>query len=282
MRNAVVVFAEVSGLTLRNCTFSGGYYESAVRGSTTDMLVENNIFEERHWYGGPIQIDDRHPVSGKIHYNFFTYSPGSSSKVDDFNQSGLGFDAIGLITSKLPGELLIQHNTFAWESVDAINDYDNRAQTAAIHVKEFPGLKGDNLKIKDNIFYGYQTVEKDDDNKKAPLLNIEGKHGGALDFDGEDDFATFTHPELVFGEQGTLAFWVYLYDTGKRNTLLLGPQGEGYAARNERTANDKSFEFQINDSGKAFFYPNYSDHISGGKPSYSAIPPSKYLRSGVT
>ena len=265
VRSAIVIYSEVSGLTIQGCIFSGGYYESVLRGGATNLLVENNTFEQRHWYGGSIHFDDRYPVSGKIRHNFFIFTPGSTKSTGDFNQSGLGFDAIGIFSSKLPAELLIQFNTFAWESVDAINDYDNRAQTAAIHVKEFPELNGGNLNIKDNIFYGYQTVEKDDDHKKAPLLNVPGKHGGALDFDGEDDFATFAHPDLNIGSEGTLAFWVYLYDTSKRNTLLLGPQGEGFAARNERTANDKAFEFQLNDEGKAFFYPNYSDHISGGE-----------------
>ena len=32
VRNAIVVFEEVSGLTIQNCIFSGGYYESALRG----------------------------------------------------------------------------------------------------------------------------------------------------------------------------------------------------------------------------------------------------------
>ena len=56
---------------------------------------------------------------------------------------------------------------------------------------------------------------------------------------------------------------VNLYDTSKRNTILLGPQGEGLAAYNLRTAGDKAFEFQIDDDGQPFFYPNYSDSISG-------------------
>ena len=226
IRSAVVVYEQVSNLTIRNCIFSGGYYESAIRGGALNIILENNQFTQSHWYGGPLHFDDRFSLSGKISYNYFTYAPGTLNGADDFNQSGLGFNAIGIYTSKLDDQLLIQHNTFSWESVDATNDYENRAQTAAIYVKDFPGLNGSRLVIKDNIFAGYQTVEKDDDHKKAPWKNQPGKFGQALDFDGEDDFATFLSPDLAFGDKGTLAFWVNLYDTSKRNTILLGPQGE--------------------------------------------------------
>ncbi len=164
----------------------------------------------------------------------------------------------------MPAQLLIQHNTFSWESADYVNDYGNRPQVSAIHVKEFPGLQSQNLVIKDNIFFGYQTIEKDDGFKKAPLINKTGKYGGAIEFDGDDDFATFIHPQFDFGSKGTLSMWAYLYNINKRNTLLLGPQGENLAAANTRNANDKSFEFQVNDRGAAFFYPNYSDHVGGG------------------
>ena len=87
--------------------------------------------------------------------------------------------------------------------VDATNDYENRAQAAAVY-QRISWIEWIRLVIKDNIFAGYQTVEKDDDHKKtAGKISLESLD--ELDFDGEDDFAAFLS-QIWPLEKGTLAF----------------------------------------------------------------------------
>ena len=259
IRSGIVVFDDVSNFTLSNSTIQGYYYEAFMRGGVTNLNITNNIFDQGQWYGGCLYFDDRHSVSGTISFNYFVYTPGTNNHPEDFNQSGLGFDTIAIFSSKLPQELLIQNNTFAWESVDQSNDHNIRGQVTAIHVKEFVGLQASNLNIKDNIFFGYETVVQDSGLKQRPIFHPTGKFGGALEFDGEQAYATFLHPDEEFGTRGSWSMWLKVANENKRNTLILGPQGENFAARNLRNANDKSFEFSINDEAQAFFYPNYSD-----------------------
>lgn len=259
IRSGIVVYDNVSDFTLTNSTIQGYYYEPFMRGGVQNLTIENNTFEQSQWYGGCMYFDDRHAVSGSIKFNYFVYTPGTAAHPEDFNQSGLGFDTIAIFSSQMPSELLIQHNTFAWESVDQSNDHNIRGQATAIHVKEFPGLQSENLNILDNIFYGYETIVQDGGLKQRPVFHPTGKHGGALEFDGEQAFASFLHPTFEFGTRGSLSMWVKVSNENKRNTLLLGPQGENLAAWNLRNANDKSFEFSINNNAEVFFYPNYSD-----------------------
>ncbi|TWU03603.1 LamG-like jellyroll fold domain-containing protein [Neorhodopirellula pilleata] len=56
----------------------------------------------------------------------------------------------------------------------------------------------------------------------------QGVFGGALSFDGADDFATFQDPTFDVGEGGTLNFWVQMDNTGTRNQFFEGPENSGF------------------------------------------------------
>jgi hypothetical protein len=55
-----------------------------------------------------------------------------------------------------------------------------------------------------------------------------GQFGGALEFDGKDDFATFKDPNFDVGEKGTISFWVRMDNTARRNQFLEGPGNGGF------------------------------------------------------
>ncbi|WP_417391015.1 choice-of-anchor D domain-containing protein [Gimesia sp.] len=68
-----------------------------------------------------------------------------------------------------------------------------------------------------------------------------GQFGGALEFDGIDDFATFQDATFDVGETGTLNFWVNMQDQSRRNQFFEG-------------LDDLGFEFQYREnSGGQFF-----------------------------
>uniref|UniRef100_UPI003A91A19C LamG-like jellyroll fold domain-containing protein n=1 Tax=Gimesia sp. TaxID=2024833 RepID=UPI003A91A19C len=89
-----------------------------------------------------------------------------------------------------------------------------------------------------------------------------GKFGGALEFDGVDDFATFQSENFDVGETGTLNFWVNMDDQSRRNQFFEGLDGVG-------------FEFQYREnSGGQFFgtmeritNPDYNFVIQSGNAS---------------
>lgn len=81
----------------------------------------------------------------------------------------------------------------------------------------------------------------------------EGGHfGGALEFDGVDDVATFTgDADFDIGETGTLSFWVYMDDTTRRNTFVQSDStfpGSGM-----------EFEYRPNGGGEVYAYLNKTD-----------------------
>ncbi|MCA9022853.1 MAG: LamG domain-containing protein, partial [Planctomycetaceae bacterium] len=68
-----------------------------------------------------------------------------------------------------------------------------------------------------------------------------GVFGGALEFDGIDDFATFQDVSFDVGYQGTLNFWVKMDDTGRRNQLFEGPENGGM-----------EFQYRTNSGGQFY------------------------------
>ncbi|MGC3966390.1 MAG: LamG domain-containing protein [Pirellulales bacterium] len=55
-----------------------------------------------------------------------------------------------------------------------------------------------------------------------------GKFGGALEFDGVDDYAWFQDLLFNVGSAGTLSFWVQMDDASKRNQFFEGPGDAGF------------------------------------------------------
>ncbi|WP_417394712.1 LamG-like jellyroll fold domain-containing protein, partial [Gimesia chilikensis] len=90
-----------------------------------------------------------------------------------------------------------------------------------------------------------------------------GRFGGALEFDGIDDFATFQDPSFDVGAQGTLNFWVNMDDVGRRNQFFEGPGDAGL-----------EFQYRTN-SGGQFFGRAQDDGeyviSSGGDSAYQGV-----------
>ena len=61
--------------------------------------------------------------------------------------------------------------------------------------------------------------------------------------------------DFDFGSKGTLSLWVQFLDLDLKNTLVVGPIGEGLAQKNSREAMDKSFDFQVKEGGQPSFIP---------------------------
>ena len=76
----------------------------------------------------------------------------------------------------------------------------------------------------------------------------QGQFGGALEFDGADDFATFQDASFDVGEKGTLNVWVKMDDVGKRNQLFEGPDDSGM-----------EFQFRNNSGGQMYGRANAAD-----------------------
>jgi hypothetical protein len=68
-----------------------------------------------------------------------------------------------------------------------------------------------------------------------------GQFGGALEFDGRDDFATFQDPAFDVGEMGTINFWVRMDNTARRNQFLEGPGNSGFEV-----------QYRTNSSGQVY------------------------------
>lgn len=71
-----------------------------------------------------------------------------------------------------------------------------------------------------------------------------GQFGGALEFDGVDDFATFQDATFDVGETGTLNFWVNMQDQSRRNQFFEGLDGLGF-----------EFQYRENSGGQFFGSP---------------------------
>ncbi|MCO6454870.1 MAG: hypothetical protein J5I93_06190, partial [Pirellulaceae bacterium] len=83
-----------------------------------------------------------------------------------------------------------------------------------------------------------------------------GQFGGALKFDGIDDFAFFQDPAFDVGEQGTLNFWVNMDNQSRRNQFFEGPGNSGF-----------EFQYRSNSGGQFFGTPNSGNDFviqSGG------------------
>ncbi|MCL4205578.1 MAG: hypothetical protein KJ000_24115 [Pirellulaceae bacterium] len=66
--------------------------------------------------------------------------------------------------------------------------------------------------------------------------------GGALEFDGLTNYATFSDPDFDIGTNGSLALWVKLDQVGRQQTLIHG-----------------ALEVQIDASNRIYFYTNKAD-----------------------
>ncbi|AMV19036.1 beta strand repeat-containing protein [Planctomyces sp. SH-PL14] len=152
--------------------------------------------------------------------------------------------------SILPGE---------WDSIPAALDTGARPDDTSIVVlrwqfNEAPGsIVTDDASENDYDGSLLDTTQGPQFTTQQNSAQPEGGHfGGALEFDGIDDVATFTgDADFDIGETGTLSFWVYMDDTTRRNTFVQSDStfpGSGM-----------EFEYRPNGGGEVYAYLNKTD-----------------------
>ncbi|HET6425096.1 MAG TPA: choice-of-anchor D domain-containing protein, partial [Planctomycetaceae bacterium] len=229
MRVAIYVggSGNADNLTVTDSLFSGTYYRATIRGGAEGMTITGNRFEELHYAGSDaiseayssIYMEYAGNVSGVISGNYFaagvvnTIVPNVNNSVHTItNWRTVG--AAGLTVS---------HNTFDLQDGDLLSD--NGFVPVAFYSD--PVLAQANpITVKDNIFrgYSYTGVQPTNAPQFRPGL---GQFGGALEFDGVNDFGTFNFGSNELGDQGTISLWVKMDNTGRRNQILEGPGNGG-------------------------------------------------------
>ncbi|WP_197998939.1 LamG-like jellyroll fold domain-containing protein, partial [Gimesia aquarii] len=244
---SAVIFAGADNLEVSDSIFEGKFGRAAIRdgsgGAGENFLITRNEFRADHFRWGPISIGPQGSggssgaYSGEISFNYFGngLEPGSFQEEGDQNYT---------VTITNPGitaaGLDIIHNTFDWQDSAVTNGDGNFGQPGGIFFDPSISLAPNSVDISDNIFSGF-TFDGPQPNND-PLWNTAGgQFGGALEFDGVDDFGIFQSALFDVGTAGTLNFWVNMHDQSQRNQFFEG-------------LNSAGFEFQFRDnSGGQFF-----------------------------
>lgn len=226
--------------TITNSIFTGTYFRAAIRGAGERMLISHNRFEESHYWYSPIYMEYGAPTSGEISFNYFVSRVGVNNTSQGlFKSDGTGLHAItNLQPNRTTADgLHIFHNTFHFQDADLVNQLGNRPVPEAIHIAPLLPASGP-IVIRDNIFQGYTYTGPQPTGD--PLWQPSGGIiGGALEFDGVDDFGWFIDPNLEIGNSGSLSLWVKLDELGRQQTLVHG-----------------ALEVQIDGSNRIYFYAN--------------------------
>ena len=205
----------------------------------TNFLITRNEFREDHFRWGPISFGPQdltayhNSFSGVVSFNYFANGLGTNFQaLGDMNYTiTVTNNAITGITG-IPGlaeftgrGLVIDHNTFDWNDSNQTNLNGVYAQPVGVYIAPTVTTNTNLITIQDNIFNNFAFTGPQP-GTVDPLWISGGKFGGALEFDGVDDFATFMDPSFEVGSQGTLSFWANLQNVSKRNQLFEGP-GDG-------------------------------------------------------
>lgn len=246
---SAVVFEGADYLEVSDSIFQGTYGRGTIRdgdgGSGEHFLITRNQFLEDNYRWGPIAIGpqgtfgdpNNQAFSGEISYNYFA----NGLEAGAFQEAGDQNYTVTITNQGMTADGLdILHNTFIWKDSLTTNGDGNYAQPAGIFIDPnltiAPGL----VNISDNIFDGFEYGGPQGLTEPA-FDETGGQFGGALVFDGVDDFATFQDPSFDVGYQGTLSFWVFMNNTGKRNEFFEGPDNAGL-----------EFQYRTNGSGQFF------------------------------
>lgn len=228
-------------LEISDCLFDGTYGRGGIRGAAEHFLITRNQFMGTHYEDSTIYIEWGDPWSGVISYNYFKVNVADGWFNGDYKHSAIGVVAGGITSDGLQ----VIHNTFDWAGKNVQNSNGDYAMPFGVYFDPVLAVPDDKLIIKDNIFANFDYAGNDSpEPPAAPLWHpTEGVFGGALEFDGVDDYAWFKDAAFDVGATGTLVLWVKRNGTGARHMIGAGPDGLG-------------LEFQIRHSDEPYFYPN--------------------------
>ncbi|WP_298867210.1 LamG-like jellyroll fold domain-containing protein, partial [uncultured Gimesia sp.] len=250
---SAVVFAGADNLEVSDSIFEGKFGRAAIRdgsgGSGENFLITRNEFRADHFRWGPIAIGpqgtfgdpNNFAFSGVISFNYF----GNGLEAGSFQEAGDQNYTITITNGGMTNDGIdIIHNSFDWQDSATTNGNGIFAQPGGIFFDPALAVPVGTVNITDNIFNGftYDGPQPTTD----PLWNpAGGVYGGALEFDGVDDFGLFQDVKFDVGEAGTLSFWVNMDDQGKRNQFFEGPNNGGM-----------EFQYRSNSGGQFFGSPS--------------------------
>ncbi|WP_197997539.1 cadherin domain-containing protein, partial [Gimesia panareensis] len=253
---SAVVFEGANNLEVSDSIFEGNYGRAAIRdgdyGSGENFLITRNEFRETHFRWGPIAIGpqgtygdpNNYAFSGEISFNYF----GNGLEAGAFQEAGDQNYTVTITNRGMTADGIdINHNTFDWQDSSTTNGNGIYAQPGGVYFDPSLAVPVNSVNITNNIFNGfsYEGPQPTTD----PLWHpADGVFGGALEFDGVDDFGIFQSANFDVGESGTLSFWVNMDDQGRRNQFFEGPNNGGM-----------EFQYRTNGNGQFFGSPNRND-----------------------
>ncbi|MEQ8854305.1 LamG-like jellyroll fold domain-containing protein [Gimesia sp.] len=254
---SAVVFEGANNLEVSDSIFEGNYGRAAIRdgdgGSGENFLITRNEFRENHFRWGPIAIGpqgtfgdpNNHAFSGEISFNYF----GNGLEAGAFQEAGDQNYTVTITNRGMTADGIdVNHNTFDWQDSSTTNSNGIYAQPGGIYFDPSLAVPANSVNITNNIFNGF-SYEGPQPSATTPAWDpTGGVFGGALEFDGVDDFGLFQSANFDVGESGTLSFWVNMDDQGRRNQFFEGPNNGGM-----------EFQYRTNGGGQFFGSPNRND-----------------------
>ncbi|MEQ8855829.1 LamG-like jellyroll fold domain-containing protein, partial [Gimesia sp.] len=254
---SAVVFEGADYLEVSDSVFEGKFGRAAIRdgdsGSGEHFLITRNEFREDHYRWGPISIGpqgtfndpNNQAFSGEISFNYFNNGLEAGAFQEEGDQN---YTIIVTNQGMTADGLDIIHNTFVWEDAATVNQLGNYAQAGGVYFDPALPVAPGEVNITDNIFDGY-TYQGPQPSTDPLWQTAGGVFGGALEFDGTDDYAFFQDPAFDVGTAGTLSFWINMHDTSRRNMFFEGLNGVG-------------FEFQYREDSGGQFYGSPERDVS--------------------
>ena len=233
------------GLEVSDSVFEGRWGRAAIRdgdaGSGQNILITRNEFREDHFRWGPISIGPQDSAgtpnnfafSGEISFNYF----GNGLDTLDFQSLGNQNYTVTIMNQGLTATGLdIVHNTFDWNDSTETNANGVYAQPAGVYITPSLTQNTNQILIQDNIFNNFAYAGPQPGSTDPLWRPTGGVFGGALEFDGADDFGVWQSSLFDVGTAGTLNFWVQMHDTTRRNQFFEGPGNAGFEMQYRTTS----------------------------------------------
>ncbi|MCA9052482.1 MAG: autotransporter-associated beta strand repeat-containing protein, partial [Planctomycetaceae bacterium] len=243
---SAIILEGTDGTVISDSIFAGNWGRAAIRDGTgasaTNFLITGNEFREVHYRWGPISFGPQdnsnatNPYSGVVSFNYFGNGLDTDFQSEGNRNYTIGItnNGISLITgiAGLPeytGQgLVFDHNTFDWNDSNQVNSNGINAIPVGIHFDDSVTVNADKILIQDNIFNNFSYAGPQPGVADPLWTPGGGVFGGALEFDGVDDFGVWQSPLFDVGTAGTLNFWVQMDNTGRRNQFFEGPDNAGF------------------------------------------------------
>ncbi|QDV70821.1 hypothetical protein Poly24_45540 [Rosistilla carotiformis] len=244
---SAIVFETADHLEVSDSIFEGRWGRATIRdgadGSGENFLITRNEFREDHFRWGPIAIGpqgtfgepNNFAFSGEISFNYF----GNGLDPVDFQSSGDQNHTVTITNQGLtPDGLLIDHNTFDWRDTDTQNQNGVHAQPAGVYINPAFTNHTDQIRIQDNIFYGFAYGGQQPGEEQPTWQPAAGRFDGAIYLDGDGDFGLVQDDRIDIGDSGSFTVWINPDVLGKRQEIAGG-----------------AVEFQLRHSNDLYFYP---------------------------